>query len=80
MLLKAKAFALASGVFGGVLAFLFMTVSLMTGYAEDLIMKWGPLHPGFSYSYFGAVWMGILYFVVCYVGGYIFAWFYNRWA
>ena len=79
-MLKAKAFGFATGIFAGVWWFVFMLISLSVGYGKDLIMMMGTLHPGFSYSYGGALWMGILHLIIGYILGYVFGWLYNQFA
>ncbi len=75
---KPKALGLTLGLFWGVGALVFMSLSLMTGYGSNLLMQFGPLHPGYSYTYGGAIWMAVLHFIVGYVVGNIFALVYNR--
>lgn len=78
MKLSKKAFGISLGFTCGAAVFVFMLVSLWTSYAQDLLMLVGPLHPGFSYSYTGAIWMAVLHFIMGYIFGWIIAWVYNR--
>jgi len=80
MKLNEKALALTAGMVAGVIALIMIIISIATGWAKDIIMLAGPAHPGFSYTYGGAVWMGILHFIVVAVIAYIFAWVYNKLA
>ena len=80
MKLNEKALALTAGIFAGVVWLLVMIISLASGYAKDVILKVGALHPGFSYTYGGAIWMGILHFIGAAIFAYIFAWLYNKLA
>ncbi len=80
MKLNEKALALAAGIFAGVIALIVIAISVATGWAKDIITLTGPAHPGFSYTYGGAVWMGILHFIVVTILAYVFAWLYNKLA
>ena len=75
---KPKAFGISLGLLWGVWALVFMVLSLTTGYGSNVLMLVGPLHPGFAYSYLGALWMGILHFIIGYIIGHVFALVYNR--
>ena len=77
---KPKALGLTLGAFWGVWALAFLVLSLMTGYGSSVLMLVGPLHPGFSYTYGGAIWMGVLHFIVGYIVGHVFALVYNRFS
>ncbi|MDO8617417.1 MAG: hypothetical protein Q7N87_00775 [Candidatus Uhrbacteria bacterium] len=79
-MLKEKALGLTVGIFCGVWWLVLMMYSLSSGYGKELIMLVGPMHPGFSYSAGGAIWMAILHFIVGYILGHLFAWVYNRFA
>jgi len=78
MKLSKKAFGVSLGFTCGATAFILMLASLWTGFAKDLLMLFGPLHPGFSYSYTGAIWMAVAHFVMGYIFGWVMAWVYNR--
>lgn len=78
MHLNARSLGLTAGIFAGAGWFLVMVFSLATRYADDLLMKIGGYHPGFSYNLGGAVWMGILHFIALYIVGYLFATVYNK--
>lgn len=80
MNLKPIALGLTAGIFCGVFCIIFMLVSIWTGYAKDMLLQFGPLHPWFSYSYWGALWMGVLHFIVVGVIAYLFALVYNKLA
>ena len=76
--MNAKALGLTFGLFVGVCHFGWMIISLLTGYAKDIIIQFGSLHPGFSYTYGGALWMGILHFIMGFIVAYLFALVYNK--
>lgn len=78
MTLNAKALGLTTGVFAGIIWLVLLSLSVGTGYAKDMIMLMGSVHPGFAYSYAGAVWLGILHLITGFILGYLFAWMYNK--
>lgn len=79
-MLNPKAFGLTVGIFSGVWWLALMMYSLSSGYGKDFVMLMGPMHPGFSYSAGGALWMAVLHFILGYILGHVFAWLYNKFA
>lgn len=80
MQLNPKAFALTLGIFAGSFWLLAMGLSLATGIGAQTITALGNLHPGFSYSWGGLLWMVILHFIGGTVLGWLFARLYNALA
>lgn len=78
MSLSPKALALAAGILNGGVWFLVMAFSLLTGIGDITIQVWGALTPWFSYTWGGLVITTIENFLYAFVGGWIFAWLYNR--
>ncbi|MDO8557006.1 MAG: hypothetical protein Q7R98_00895 [Candidatus Jorgensenbacteria bacterium] len=78
MHLNKKALGLAVGVLAGAVWFIMIAGALLFGWMKSAVMLLGPLHPGFAYSWGGAVWMAVLHLVVGYVLGYVLAWLYNK--
>lgn len=79
-MLNPKALGLTAGLVGGLGWLVVMGVSLTTGSLDQTVMGWGALHPGFTYSWGGAVWMAVMHLVAGFVGGYVFGWVYNKLA
>ena len=79
-MLKPNALGLTLGIFGFVMVGGMMTLSLLTGLGKPLVDLFGPMHPWYSYSYIGALWMAIMHFIACYIGGGLFAIIYNKLA
>ncbi|MSR85412.1 hypothetical protein EXS71_03200 [Candidatus Uhrbacteria bacterium] len=77
---KEKALGLTTGIFCGAWWFVWMLMAMNGGYGKEMLMLVGPMHPGFSLSFGGAIWMGVLHLVVGFVLGYVFAWLYNKLA
>lgn len=78
MQLNKKALGLTMGIFIGLSWLIAMLVSLATGYMKEIIIIIGSLHPFFSYSLLGAAWMAVFHLIVGFMGGWIFAWVYNK--
>lgn len=80
-MLKPKALGLTLGTFWGVGAAVMMLVALTTGFGKAFISEVvGPLHPGFTFTYLGVLWMTVMHFIVGVVVGSLFAWLYNQFA
>jgi len=78
MQLNNKAFAWTVSLFSGVLWFLMMTGSLLTGLGVRTVTGLGSLHPFFSYSWLGMILIVIEHLVGGFIFGWIFAWLYNK--
>jgi hypothetical protein len=78
MQLNPKAAGLTLGLVFGLGWLVLMIISLQTGFLDQTIQGIGGLHPRFSYSYGGAVWMMFMYLIGGFVEGYILAWAYNK--
>lgn len=78
MNLSPKGLGLTAGIFCGIFHLGFIAISVATGFAKDLIMLVGSMHPWFSYTYLGAIWMGVFHFVVVGLVAALFAWVYNK--
>ena len=75
-----KAFALTCGVFWG-FTILFATVWLLLfGFEGQLMQQLDHFYFGYSVSWGGAVIGGIWGFFDGFIGGFVFAWLYNRFA
>jgi fructose-specific phosphotransferase system IIC component len=80
MQLNKKAFGFTFGLLAGIFWLIIMLVSLITDYLREIIILIGSLHPLFSYSLLGALWMGIFHFICGFIIGWLFAWIYNKLA
>ena len=78
MQLKPKALGLAVAVLGGAFWLVAMVLSLLSGLGELTLTAVGSLHPFFTYSWGGMVIIVIEHLVVGFIGGWIFAWIYNK--
>lgn len=79
-MLNSKALGLTAGVLGGLFWLVAIPVSMWTGFLDQTLQGIGALHPRFSYTYGGAVWMAVMHLVGGFAGGYIFAWVYNKFS
>ncbi len=80
MQLQATAFGLAGGVLWGVSVLLMTLVSAFTGYASLFLHILMEIYPGFEVTLLGAI-IGLGYaFVDGFLGGFVLAWLYNRFA
>jgi hypothetical protein len=79
-MLNPKALGLTVGVVLALGWVVVMGVSLLTGFLDQTVQGWGALHPGFTYTWGGLVWMAVMHLVGGFVGGYIFAWVYNKFS
>lgn len=77
-MLNPKALGLTLGVLSGLFWLVAIPVSLWTGLLDQTLQGWGALHPRFSYTYGGAVWMAVMHLVGGFVWGYVIAWTYNK--
>ena len=77
--LNVKAFALAAGILWAVACF---AVGLMAsyGYGNAFEQVFASIYIGYSSTFSGAIIGGIWAFVDAFIGGYIFAWLYNRFS
>ncbi len=80
MQLNPKALGLTGGILSAAFWFIAMTVSLLTGIAENSLTMWGNLHPFFSYSWSGMIIMIIEHLVFGFIAGWLFAKIYNKFA
>jgi len=80
MNLNPKALGLTAGILLGVMAFAVVSVSVLTGYLREVVIIVGSMHPWFSYTYIGALWMGALHFLCGSIAGWVFAKIYNKLA
>jgi hypothetical protein len=78
MQLNPKALGLAWAIICAAFWLVAMGVSLLTGIGEITITTWGSWHPFFSYSWTGLVVVVVENIIAGFVGGYIFAWLYNK--
>ncbi len=76
--LNPKALGLTVGILAGGVWLVFMGVSLLTGFLDQTVQGVGALHPAFSYSWTGLLWMVALHLVAGFIWGYIIGWTYNR--
>lgn len=79
-MLKPLAFGVTLGLFVGILCGIFMAVSVATGYGKEMFDMFGPMHPMYSFTYVGALWIAVLHFIALFVVGSLFATVYNRLA
>jgi hypothetical protein len=79
-MLKPNAFGVTLGLFGAVLCGGFMLASILTGYGKEMLDLFGPMHPWYSLSLIGALWMAVFHFIVLYILGGLFAAIYNKLA
>ena len=80
MKLSQKGLGSALGILAGACWLVMMVGTLAFGWWSDAVMSIGPLHPWFSLTWSGTVWMVILHVVAGYILGWIFAWLYNKFA
>ena len=78
--LNVKALGLAAALLNGAIWFVFMAFSLVTGIGDATVQLWGALTPFFSYTWGGLVITTIENLIFGFVGGWLFAWLYNRFA
>ena len=79
-MLNPKALGLTAGVVSALGWVVVMGVSLLTGFLDQTVMAVGSFHPGFTYTWGGLVWIAVMHLVVGFVGGYVFAWVYNKFS
>ena len=80
MRLNTKAFALTCGIVWGAMIFLATAWLLVFGFDGQLIRMLDHFYFGYSFSFVGAVIGGIWGFVDGAIGGFVFAWLYNKLA
>ena len=78
MTLSPRALGLASAIVNGGFWFLAVTISLLTGLGDLIVQQWGALYPFFSYTWGGMVIVTVENVLLGFVGGWVFAWLYNR--
>ena len=78
MQLNSNALGLASAIICGAFWLLAIGFSLLTGIGEMTVTTWGSWHPFFSYSWAGMIIVVIENVIAGFVGGWIFAWLYNK--
>ncbi len=78
MKLNPKALGLTLGLLSGGAWLALMAVSLTTGFLHRTIQAVGGLHPAFSYTWGGTVWMAVMHLVGGFVGGWVVATVYNK--
>ena len=80
MRLDTKALGLAGGTLWGAVILILTLVSLGNGYGESVLRLLLDIYPGYSISGTGAV-VGLVWgFIDGFIGCYLFAWLYNRFA
>ena len=77
MKLNKLALAYTLAIFNGVIAFLMMAYSLLTGKASDFLTRAAALHWA-SYSWGGAILVLIEEAICGFIVGWLFAWVYNK--
>ena len=75
--LNAKAFALSAAIIWGVACFL-MGLGAAYGYGTGFEKLFSTIYIGYSTTFGGSIIGGIWGFVDAFIGGYIFAWLYNK--
>jgi len=76
--LNTKAFGLALGLFSGGAWLVIMAASLLTGFLDQTLHAVGGLHPAFSYTWTGLLWIVIMHFIGGFIAGFAIAWLYNK--
>jgi len=80
-LLNAKAWGATIATLAGLCWLVGMSMALLMGGWFEKVVKWmGQMHPWFSYSWLGMIWMIVLHVVVGFIFGWIFASVYNMYA
>ena len=78
MMLDAKKFGLAGGIFWGLCMFIMTLVCMFTGYAMQFLILMADIYPGYTISGFGSI-VGLIYgFLDGFIGLFVFAWLYNK--
>ena len=80
MQLNSKALGLTFGLLAGGVWLLLMAISLTTGVLDQTVQTVGGLHTGFSYAWGGMFWMVGMHLVGGFVGGWLVASVYNKFA
>ncbi|KKU11842.1 MAG: hypothetical protein UX16_C0003G0027 [Parcubacteria group bacterium GW2011_GWB1_45_7] len=80
MLLNNKSFGLAGGAVAAVSVLVSTWVGMWTGYLADFALAVTKVYPGASLTFLGSIWGAVFAFVYAFVGFYLFAWLYNRFA
>lgn len=80
MQLNPKALGLTFGLLAGGAWLVLMALSLTTGVLDQTVQAVGGLHPGFSYTWNGALWIAVMHLVGGFVGGWVVASVYNKLA
>ena len=78
MRLNAKAFALACGVLWGLTVFLATVWLVIFGFEGQLMQQLDHFYFGYSVSWLGAIVGAVWGFVDGAIGGFVFAWLYNK--
>ncbi len=77
-MLNKKAFGTAVAVFNALFWLITMFFSLVTGIGEITLSTIGSFFPFFSYSWLGLVTIVVEHILLGFIGGWTFAWFYNK--
>lgn len=78
MQLNSKALSLTLGLLSGGAWLVVMALSLTTGVLDQTVQAVGGLHPGFSYTWSGALWIAVMHLVGGSVAGWAVATVYNK--
>lgn len=78
MKLNPKALGFTVAIFCSAFWLILMSVTLLTGYAKTLVVAVGALHPFFSFSWIGLIFMVVEHFIGGFIIGWLFAWLYNK--
>ena len=80
MKLNARALAMSLGIIWGVALLVITIISLYSGYAAEFLSLVASFYPGYEVSIPGAV-IGLIYaFIDGFIGGYLMAIIYNKFA
>jgi hypothetical protein len=80
MKLDPKAFGLTLAILCSAFWFILMTLALLTGFLQTTVIGVGTLHPFFTYSWTGLIYMIVQHFIYGFVGGWLIGWLYNKLA
>ncbi len=77
--LNAKAFGSACGVLWGIVFSVMTLLAATTGYAFEMTGLIGSVYPAFNISVVAGTLLALAYgFIDAFIGGYLLAWFYNK--
>lgn len=77
-MLNKKAFGTAVALFNALFWLVAMFFSLITGIGEITLTTIGSFFPFFEYSWLGTVIIVLEHIVLGFIGGWFFAWLYNK--